>query len=197
MTNTDTDTAAAFPVSAAGEWTCTIEDGVKPRTVQMTRYLLDETITLFRVDGWDYRVHSVETSDQGDVYVTMIRQTRKGHDYKNGLGISTSLADLAAERTSSPQRLAGVVARIRATVVAVAEPAPAVHPVTSFDLYVPTTLTTSSGKTHLHADGQTGILCGDPAARYLTFNVMGIVPAGSATCEPCNHAARSLAALVG
>lgn len=60
-----------------------------------------------------------------------------------------------------------------------------------FDLYVPTTRT---GATHLHADGRTGILCGDPKARYRTFNVMGIVPAGSATCAACNEEARKLSA---
>ena len=58
----------------------------------------------------------------------------------------------------------------------------------AFDLYVPTS---GEGLTHLHAENTTGILCGS-ARRYSTFNVMGIVPAGSATCEPCNRAAHRL-----
>ncbi len=62
---------------------------------------------------------------------------------------------------------------------------------TLFDLYVPVTRT---GKTHLHADGLTGVLCDDPKVRYLTFNVMGVVPADSATCERCNEVARTLSA---
>jgi hypothetical protein len=38
---------------------------------------------------------------------------------------------------------------------------------TSFDLYVPISARTGeiTGKTHLHAEGQTGILCDDPRAR--------------------------------
>jgi hypothetical protein len=58
----------------------------------------------------------------------------------------------------------------------------------AFELYVPTS---REGLTHLHAENTTGILCGS-TRRYSTFNVMGIVPAGSATCEPCNRAAHRL-----
>lgn len=123
-----TTTASALPTSVAGQWACHIDDGVRNRAVTMTRHLVDETIKLFRADGWDYRLHSVETSDQGDVHVTLIRQTRKGVDYKNGLGISMSLADLAADRTSSPQHLAGIVARIEATIADGAAPAPITVP---------------------------------------------------------------------
>lgn len=60
----------------------------------------------------------------------------------------------------------------------------------AFDLYVPNT---GTGTTHLHAENRTGILCGDPKARYRTFNVVGIVPAGSATCESCNRKAQAIA----
>lgn len=113
-----------FPTSAAGQWTCTIEDGRRPRTVTMRRYLVDEHAVVFRADGWTYRVDAIEISDQGDVYITLIRRTRKGHDYKNRLGISTSLADLATSPSTAPRHLAGIVARLQATVAALA-PAPA------------------------------------------------------------------------
>lgn len=109
-----------FPTSAAGQWACTIEDGRRPRNVTMRRYLVDEHAVVFRADGWTYRVDAIEVSDQGDVYITLIRRTRKGHDYKNRLGISTSLADLATSPSTAPRHLAGIVARLQATVAALA-----------------------------------------------------------------------------
>lgn len=58
----------------------------------------------------------------------------------------------------------------------------------AFDLLAPVS---GEGLTHLHAENTTGILCGS-TRRYSTFTVMGIVPAGAATCEACNRAAARL-----
>ncbi len=61
----------------------------------------------------------------------------------------------------------------------------------AFDLLAPAS---GEGLTHFRHSPAGGILCGDYTRRYATFTMVGIVPAGSATCPACNDQARALVA---
>lgn len=95
-------TAAPIAVSRAGVNTCTVKDGRGPgRKVTTRSYLVDEAgvyVTDAR-DGQRFRLTHLSLTSEGDVWFFLVKVTRKGTDYRSGLGVNHSLSDrFTAER---------------------------------------------------------------------------------------------------